>query len=62
MRMLAGYEEILKEKQRYLSCHISILAFFQSSSGTLASPPVLLDVGGDNEDDPPTVQEKLLPP
>jgi hypothetical protein len=43
-RMSAYYEEILKEK-RPVSCHISVLHFFKSSSGTRESPPVLLTVG-----------------
>jgi len=43
-RTSAYYEEILKET-RSLSCHISVLHFFKSSSETRKSPPVLLTVG-----------------
>jgi hypothetical protein len=38
------------------------LAFFQSSSRTPAWPPVLLDIGDDDLDDLPTVQEEVPPP
>jgi hypothetical protein len=62
MRVLACYEEILKEKKRFLSHQSSWLDFFKSSSGTHASPPVLLDIGGDQPDDPLAVQEQVPPP
>jgi hypothetical protein len=62
VRLLAGYEEILKENKRFLSGQTSLLDFFVSSSGTVTSPPVLPDTGDDNQDDVPTVQEKVLPP
>ena len=35
---------------------------YLSPSGTVASPLVLLGTGGDNQDDLPTVQEKVLTP
>lgn len=35
--------------------------FFKQSSGTCASPPVLMDTADGNPQDPPTVQEKVLP-
>ena len=54
MRMFVCYEVILTE-MRSLSPQISVLDFFKSSSGTPASPSVLLDIG-DDSDDPPTVQ------
>ena len=56
MKMLACYEEILKEKERPLSCQNSVLRFFKSPAGTCVSPPVLLDIGHDV----PTVQEEVL--
>jgi hypothetical protein len=62
VRVLAGYEEILKENKRSFSGQNSLFDFFKSPSGTLASPPVLLDTGNDDHDDLPTVQEKVLTP
>jgi hypothetical protein len=62
VRVLAGYGEILKENRRFLSGHTSWLDFFRSTLGTVASPPVLLDTGGDDQYDLPTVQEKVLTP
>ena len=56
--MLTCHEEILKEKKRSLSCHSSMLGFFKPSSGTHASPPVLLDIEDDDPDDKPTVQKE----
>jgi hypothetical protein len=44
VRMLACCEEILKDKMRCVSRQNSVLDFFQSSSGTRSSPPVLLDM------------------
>jgi hypothetical protein len=61
VRMLACYEEILKEKKWSFSRETSVLDFFKSSSRTLTSLPVLLDIG-DDSDDPPTVEEEMLPP
>ena len=57
MKMLACYEEILKEKERPLSCQNSVLSFFESPSGTCVSPLLLLDIGHDL----PPVQEEVLP-
>ena len=59
MSMLACYDEILKEKKRFLSRHRTMLGFLKSSSGTLASPAVLLNIGGDDTDDPSAVQEEV---
>jgi hypothetical protein len=42
--------------KEFLSRQSSVLDFFKSSSGTLASPPVLLDTADDGPDDPPTIQ------
>jgi hypothetical protein len=50
-------EEILKEKKMSLCCQTSLLCFFKTSPGARASPPVLLDIGDDDPDDPPAVQE-----
>jgi hypothetical protein len=61
MRVLISYEEILKEWKKSLSYQISMLDSFRSSSGTRASPPVLLDTGGGDTDDLPAVQEEMLP-
>jgi hypothetical protein len=60
MGMLPWYQEILKEK-RSLSCQTSLLDSLKSS-GTSALPPVLLDIGDTDPDDPPTVQEEALSP
>jgi len=35
---------------------------FKSSSGTHASPPVLLEIGDDDPDDRPTVKEEVSRP
>jgi hypothetical protein len=62
MRLLAGYEKVLKEeKKRHLSRQTSVLHFCKSPSGTHASPLVLLEIG-DDSDDPPTAQEEVTPP
>jgi hypothetical protein len=37
-----------------------VLDFFMPTAGTRALPPVKLDVGGDDSDDPPEVQEEVL--
>jgi hypothetical protein len=50
MRMFVCYEVILTE-MRSLSPQISVLDFFKSSSGTPASPPVMLDIPDDDPDD-----------
>ena len=54
-------EEILKEKKMSLSCRTSLLCFFSTSPGARASPPVLLDIGDDDPDDPPAVQDEAPP-
>jgi hypothetical protein len=59
MRVLACYKEILNYKKRSLCTQSSELDFFKSSSGTHASPPVLLDTGGDHPDDLPAVQVQV---
>jgi len=48
VRLLAGYGEMLKENNRFLSGQTSVLDFFRSTSGTRTSPPVLLDTGHDD--------------
>jgi len=35
--------------------------FFKSSSATRASPPELLNIGDDDSDDTPSVQEEVPP-
>ena len=62
MKMLVCYEEIRKEKKMHLSLQTSVLHFFKSSSGTRASSPILLGIGGDDSDDPPAFQEEVPPP
>jgi hypothetical protein len=57
MRLLAWYEEILQEKKS-LRRQTSVLDSFKSSSGTLASSPVLLNIGDDDPVKPPTVPEE----
>jgi hypothetical protein len=52
----------VKEKKRSLSHQISMLHFFQSSSGTHASPSVLLDNADGDSDDLSTVPEEVLSP
>jgi hypothetical protein len=59
--MPVGSHEILNDKSQSLSGHISLPDFLQQSSGTLASPPVLLASGDDDPGDPPTVQEEVSP-
>jgi hypothetical protein len=62
VRVFAGYGEVPKENKRLLSGQTSLLDFFKSPSGTVVSSPVLLDTGDDDQDDLPTVQEKVLAP
>jgi hypothetical protein len=57
-RTSAYYEEILTENKS-VSCQISVLDFFKSSSGTPESPPVLFDIVGDDPVGPPPVQEEV---
>jgi len=60
---LNGYSsfDIFQKKQRSLSGQTSALDFCKSSSGALSSPPVVLDVGNDDIDNPPVVQEEVPP-
>ena len=39
-----------------------MLYFYELASGTRVLPFVLLDVGNDDSDEPPTVTEKMPPP
>ena len=57
MRLLAWCKEILQEKKKSSRRQTSVLDSFKSSSGTLASLPVLLDIGDDDPVNPPTVPE-----
>jgi hypothetical protein len=52
-------DETLKKKKMSLSHQNSGSDFFKSSSGTCASPPVLLNIGGDDPDDLPAVAEEV---
>jgi hypothetical protein len=58
MTMQTYNEDILKEN-RHLSYSTSVLNFFKSSTWTCASPPVLLDIEGDDPDGLPTIQVKV---
>ena len=51
---LACYEQVLKKLS--FSCQTSMFDFCKSSSRACASPPVLLDIGSADTDDPPTVE------
>lgn len=62
MRILACYEEILKEKKCSLSRHSPVIDFCKSFLETRASPPVLLDVVNGDPGDWPTVLEEISPP
>jgi len=59
--MLFRLEKILKEKKGFWSRQTSMFDFFKSPSGTHALPPVMVNSGDDDKDDPPTVQEKVPP-
>jgi hypothetical protein len=48
VRVLAGYGEMLEGNNRSLFGQTSLLDFCKSPSGTLSSPPVLLDTGDDD--------------
>jgi hypothetical protein len=52
----------VKEKEGFLSRQKTMLYFLKSHSGPLASPAVLLTIGGDDLDDPSTVQREVPPP
>jgi hypothetical protein len=45
VRVLVGYEKILKENQRFLSGQTSLIDLFRSPSGTRVSPIVRVLVG-----------------
>jgi hypothetical protein len=53
MRILACYEERVKERKR-----ICLAVMLRA----LASTPALSDIAGDDPDDPPIIQEKIAPP
>ena len=44
-----------------LSCQDSLLCCFKTSPGAHALPPALLDIGDDDPDDPPAVQDEAPP-
>jgi len=54
-------DEILRGKKMSLSCQTSWLCFCNTSPVARASPPVLLDIGDDDPDDPPAVQDEAPP-
>ena len=58
--LLCGYSE--EENVGSLFRQTSVLVFFKSFSGTLASPPALLDIGYNALDDARTVEEEMPPP
>ena len=53
--------EILREKEKSTSRQKSVLDFFQVTSSTRASPPALLDSGGDDPVDRPAAQDRMPP-
>jgi len=61
MKTINGYQEILKEKKKPSPRQSSSLDFFDSSSASRALPSVLLNIGNDNPNDPPTVKEDVPP-
>lgn len=61
VRMLAGGEEILKDKKGSFSRQNSVPDFFKSSSGTRTSSSVLLEIADDDPDDPLEVQWEMPP-
>ena len=58
MRLFAGYEEVLKKKERSLCRQILVPVYSKSSSGNRAWPLLLLNTGDDDPDDPHAVQEE----
>jgi len=62
MKIITGYQEILKEKKKPSSHQSSLLDFCNSSSARCALPSVLLNNGNDNMHDLPTIKEDLPPP
>jgi hypothetical protein len=61
IKMFACYEKILNEKQGPLSCQISLLYFFKTSSRNRASSPVSLYVVNKDPFDPPATQKEVPP-
>jgi hypothetical protein len=59
IRMLTGYKEIPKKA---LSRQTTVLDFLRSSVETRASPFLLLDIGDDDPNNQPIVQEEVPPP
>lgn len=59
MKMLACCE-ILKEKKSSLSLQASVLDIFKSSSGSRASPSMLLDTEDDDPHEPPQLKRDYL--
>jgi hypothetical protein len=59
VRMLTGYEEILKKKERSFCRQISVPVYSKSSLGNRAWPLLLLNTGGDDPDDPHAVQKEV---
>jgi len=59
VRILAGYEEILKKKERSLCHQISESVYSKPSSGDRAWPLLLLNTGDDDTDDRHAVQEEV---
>lgn len=51
-----------RKTRRDFPCHKSVLDFIKLSSGTRASPLVLLDIGYDDPNYLPTVQAEMPPP
>ena len=58
-RIPACCKVFLKKKQKSLSRQCSVLAFFKSSSGVRASPPVLVDIDDVDLHHQPAVKEEL---
>lgn len=59
MRLLAGYEEILKKKERSLCRHISGPVYSKSSSENRAWSLLLLNTADDDPDDTQAVQKEV---
>jgi hypothetical protein len=60
VRILHCYEEIMMRKETFVSPNFNTL-FRQVTSGTRAFPPLLLDIGDDDPDYQPTVEEEVPP-
>jgi hypothetical protein len=59
IKMFAGYEKILNEKQGPLSRQTSLLYFFKTSSRNRASSPVSLYVANEDQFDPLTTPKEV---